>query len=292
MKVLILGIDALEYNLVEEWDLKNLKQKEYGKIKVPITKNLKEPATEIVWPCFITGEEPEKMGYVNTILYRQPFKWFFENIYTNINSKQGDIHPETILDKRTKKRELLDILSSFFKKVGFSYHPTRSNIKAPTIFNYNNKKIAHFHIPVYDKNVFPDYRKDLVDVISKKTSIPNFTKSVKKSFYNRCNELTEYLKNNKDWDLVMMYWFCLDGIQHAFFKNKLKIMDFYMLFNEFIGKLKKILPRDVFLLIISDHGQKYGIHTNHGFYSSNINLDMKKDNITDFKKIIEKKLEE
>ena len=73
MKVLILGIDAIEYDLIEEWNLKNLKQKEYGKIKVPITKNLDEPATEIVWPCFITGKEPEEMGFISTILYRQPF---------------------------------------------------------------------------------------------------------------------------------------------------------------------------------------------------------------------------
>jgi predicted AlkP superfamily phosphohydrolase/phosphomutase len=292
MKVLILGIDALEYNLVEEWDLKNIKQNEYGKIKVPITNNLKEPATEIVWPCFITGKEPVKMGYTSTILYRQPFKWFFENIYTNINSKQGDINPETILDKRTKKREFLDLLSSFFKKAGFSYHPTRTDIEASTIFDNKDKKIAHFHIPVYDKDVFPEYRKDLVDVISKKIPVSEFTKSVKKSFNDRCKELIEYLENNKDWDLIMMYWFCLDGVQHAFFKNKLKIMDFYMLFNEFVETLKKKLPSNVFLLIISDHGQEKGIHTDHGFYSSNIKIGMKKENITDFKKIIEKKLYE
>ena len=88
----------------------------------------------------------------------------------------------------------------------------------------------------------------------------------------------------------MMYWFCLDGVQHAFFRNKLKIMDFYILFNEFVGKLRSKLSDDVLLLIISDHGQEKGIHTDYGFYSSNIKIDMKKDNIIDFKSIIEKKL--
>ena len=39
MRVLILGIDALEYNLVEEWDLKYLKQKEYGKMIRNRTRN-------------------------------------------------------------------------------------------------------------------------------------------------------------------------------------------------------------------------------------------------------------
>jgi hypothetical protein len=31
-RVVILGLDALEYDLVEKFDLKNLKQTEYGKI--------------------------------------------------------------------------------------------------------------------------------------------------------------------------------------------------------------------------------------------------------------------
>jgi len=35
-KVLILGIDALEYDLVEKWDLKNLKQEEYSKPILPV----------------------------------------------------------------------------------------------------------------------------------------------------------------------------------------------------------------------------------------------------------------
>lgn len=292
MKVLILGIDAIEYDLVEEWNLKNLKQKEYGKIKVPLTENLDEPATEIVWPCFITGKEPEEMGYISTILYRQPFKWFLENIYTNVDTHEVSFRPDTILDKRTRKRGVLDLLSDVFMKAGFAHHPTRSNIKAPTIFDNKSLKIAHFHVPVYDKDVFPEYRKDLVKVISKKIPASDFTKEVKKVFYHRCDELTNFLEKNKDWDLVMMYWFCLDGIQHAFFRNKLKIMDFYMLFNEFVGRLKSKLSDDVFLLIISDHGQEKGIHTDHGFYSSNINIDMKKDDIIDFKSIIEKKLKE
>ena len=63
MKVLILGIDALEYSLVEKWDLKHLKQKEYGKVIVPIYQGAGEPVTLVVWPCFITGKEPKDMGY-------------------------------------------------------------------------------------------------------------------------------------------------------------------------------------------------------------------------------------
>jgi len=290
MKVLILGIDALEYNLVEEWDLQNLKQKEYGKVKVPITKGFEEPATTIVWPCLITGEEPEQMGYTSPVLYRQPFGWLFNKFYLREKSKTGDTRSGNIMKKRSKKRDFLDKLSSFCKKTGISHDPSRKDIKAPTIFDSENLKTKHFHIPVYDNDAFPEYRKQIVDVITKKASEKDYSKACIEEFEKRCKELGEYLDNNEHWDIVMMYWFCLDGVQHAFYKNKLKIMHFYMMFNRYVGELSKRLSNDILLLIISDHGQKKGVHTNYGFYSSNIKLGLKNPNITDFKKIIEKQI--
>jgi len=59
-KALILGIDAIEYDLVEKWDLKNLKQEEYGKTELPLLPG-QEPVTTIIWPCFITGKNPKEM---------------------------------------------------------------------------------------------------------------------------------------------------------------------------------------------------------------------------------------
>jgi len=289
-KVLILGIDALDFDLVEEWNLKNLKQEEYGKTIVPITDGLEEPATVIVWPCFITGKEPKDMGFDTPVIYRQPFKWFFDTIYVPTTSSFADLHPEDIVEKRDKKRIFLDKISSIFKKGGIYYQPSRANIKAPTLFDDESLKTAHFHIPVYDKDVFPEYRKSIVDVITKEMPGSEFSKACKKSFNMRCEELLNYLKQNNEWDIVMMYWFCLDAVQHAFFKNKLKIMDFYLMFNEFVGNLKKTLTKDILILIISDHGQKKGIHTDKGFYSCNKKLGLENPKITDFKEIIEKEL--
>ena len=61
-----------------------------------------------------------------------------------------------------------------------------------------------------------------------------------------------------------------------------------MRFNEFVGKLKEILPEDMIILIVSDHGQENGLHTNYGFYSCNKKLDLDNPNISDFKDVIEK----
>ena len=61
-----------------------------------------------------------------------------------------------------------------------------------------------------------------------------------------------------------------------------------MKFNEFVGNLKKIIPDDMVLLIVSDHGQENGLHTNYGFYSCNKKLDLDTPKISDFKEVIEK----
>ena len=67
-------------------------------------------------------------------------------------------------------------------------------------------------------------------------------------------------------------------------------MNYYFLFNEFVGDLEKILSDETMILIISDHGQEKGIHTNHGFYSCNKKLDLINPKIIDLKKIIENKI--
>ena len=115
-----------------------------------------------------------------------------------------------------------------------------------------------------------------------------YEKGCRKEFKERTEEVYSIL--DKDWDVAMQYFFLLDGIQHVFFRNKIKMMDYYMMFNMFVEDLTKKLDDDVAVLIISDHGQKKGVHTEYGFYSCNKKLGLKNPNISDFKQIIEKKV--
>lgn len=271
MKFLILGIDALEYDLVEEYDLKHLKQIEYGKVKVPITNTL-EPATEVVWTSFITGKQPGEYGYSSPVLYKQPFKYLFRNRI---------IGSDTLVNKG-KKRRLLDLGSSLMFKLGFFYHPTSKDIKVPTIFD--NPNTEDFFIPVLDLHAFPFYR-------AKMTKVPRekIKKMIEGEIYARTDVLDYYLEFNKTWKIIMMYFFYIDAIQHLFFDKPYIILDYYLRLNEYVGKLKKKLSKDTALLIVSDHGQKRGIHTKYGFYSCNKKLGLKNPDITDFKEIIERK---
>jgi len=223
MRVLILGIDALEYSLVEEWNLKYLKQKEYGKTIVPLTKTKtgSHPATVVVWSCFITGKQPKEMGYETIKIAKRDR---LDDLYWAVRS-------------RFPKSEKI---FKYFHRKSRSVNPTRKDIIAPTLFDNTNIKSIHLHVPVYDSDAFPEYRGV--------------------------------------------------GIQHVFFRNKIKMMDYYMMFNMFVEDLTKKINDDVAVLIISDHGQKKGIHTEYGFYSCNKKLGLKNPNISDFKELIEKKV--
>lgn len=272
MRVLILGIDALEYTLVEEWNLKYLKQKEYGKTIVPLTKTKSgsHPATVVVWSCFITGKQPKEMGY-ETIKIAKRDK--LDDLYWAVRSR----FPES------------EKIFKYFHRKSRSVNPTRNDIKAPTLFDNENINSIHLHVPVYDSDAFPEYRgvgtvRAVDDIYYRKI----YEKGCRKEFKERTEEV--YYILDKDWDVAMQYFFLLDGIQHVFFRNKIKMMDYYMMFNMFVEDLTKKLDDDIAILIISDHGQKKGVHTEYGFYSCNKKLGLKNPNISDFKEIIEKKV--
>jgi len=57
LKVVVVAIDALEYDLVEEFNCKNLKQEYYGKTDIT---EFSEPRTMVLWSSFITGKNKEK----------------------------------------------------------------------------------------------------------------------------------------------------------------------------------------------------------------------------------------
>ncbi len=288
-KVVILGIDALEYDLVEKWNLKNLKQVEYGKTILPLQKG-QEPATVIIWPCFITGKEPKDMGYSTVYVFAKPLQ-FFINIFTPFIRKLFiDTEAETRTEKKEGKQSILDKFAKLLKKFNLSHKPNRKDIKAETIFENKSLKSVHLHIPVYDKDDFPDYRKDIVKVIAEKAYQPVIEIKQKKEFKQRSKEVFDYLKKD-NWQIFMQYFYVLDGVQHIYYKNPKKIAEFYLMFDEFVKKVSKIVDDKTLILIVSDHGQKKGIHTPYGFYSLNKKLGLSNPRIINFRKIVEEKLE-
>ena len=284
-KVIILGIDALEYDLIEEWDLKYLKQKEYGKTILPLSPG-QEPATEIIWPCFITGREPQEMGYSSLNIYAKSLRPFISLFSPVIKKLFNENIKKDGAQKKLLMWPILYLSIMFLKKVRLIQKPTKEDIKAETIFD--NKKIEsiHLHIPVLDKDDFPEYRKEIIKVISEKVHHPIIEINQKNEFTQRSKEVYDIIKKN-NWQLFMQYFYVLDGVQHIFYRNHKKIAKFYLMFDEFIKNICEIIDNNTLLLIVSDHGVKKGLHTSYGFYSVNMKLGLKNPKLIDFREIIE-----
>jgi len=291
-KIIILGIDALEYDLVEQWDLKNLKQEEYGKTILPIYSG-EEPNTRIIWPCFITGKMPHEMGYVTSKVFKPPLQ-FFINIFLPkikfIFNPQKDHPTDVITREKNIKTQFSKKLYKILDKLDLARKPTRKDIKFPTIFDTISKSI-HFHIPIYDEYL-PPYSNRVIEAIENKAYRPIFEMQCLQEFKERTKEVFEYLTRQNEWKLCMQYFWLLDGIQHVFYNNPKKIAKFYIMFDEFVGKVRQKIDDDTLLLIVSDHGQKKGIHTDYGFYSVNKPLGLKNPKLIDFRWIIEDLLKE
>ena len=95
-----------------------------------------------------------------------------------------------------------------------------------------------------------------------------------------------FRKLDDDWNLFAVHFFIIDGYNHLFFNKQRKMLELYPELDELVSNIKARLPKDVFFLVISDHGSQNGLHTDYGFYSSNITLGLKNPHICDFYPLI------
>ena len=96
---------------------------------------------------------------------------------------------------------------------------------------------------------------------------------------NDMKKIIQKVKGNKA-ELFFCYFHFLDLIQHSFLDNPIFIKECYKKADTFVARLKKLSKAEL-IVIISDHGQKNGMHTNYGFCSLNKNIKIPK-NIEDF----------
>ena len=262
-KVLILGLDSLEYDLVEEYDIKSLKQVEYEKIDLLLKKH-EEPITPLIWGSFITGKNPEEHGIKSFHKWNNP-----------IINKIASSNLMNFLDRKTSVQ-----FHNILDKLGFKAHPpTRFDIKCDTLFDIIPNSIP-ISVPSFNEDECnKKIRKMLVKAPKLCTKLEAW-----KAFQDRKKRLLEAL--NGGWSLLFAHFFVLDTIQHLYFYDSNYIRTVYEEIGDFVGEIKEKIDDDVRVLIISDHGQKGGLHTPYGFYSCNRRLNLQKPKITDFFHIV------
>ena len=260
LKIFILGLDGLEYNLVKKWDLQNLKQKEYCKISVPITEKRGVPLSPEVWASFLTGKqilglEFVRPGSTGKIMKFLMFLRRHIPLSLGIGRRVRHKAPRTFPQLK---------LSTFIDKPGVS------EINAP----YYS----------YDHTVFSTIQRFGNDEISMQQAVNELLAIYKKRKKQILSEIEIKLKSS---NVVFAFANFPDSIQHFLFMRPQSIKKLYIDLDNFVLSLKRIVKDEGFV-IISDHGfdLKKGMHSLYGFYSSNMIINPKPKRITDFYNII------
>lgn len=254
-KIVILGLDALEYNLVEKWNLNGLRQGEYGKIKVPINKDIGHPISPEVWGSFLTGKhitgmEFERSGVRETIWKTLAFLHKHTGLSFGLARRVRGASRFPELNQKT----FLDLTNSL-------------EINAP-YYSFDHASMEIMHRFTIRTRSAEQIRKELYSLFKKR----------KKQF------ITAVRKQLQNVDLIFGYTHVLDDIQHFFYSRPDQIEKFYRKLDEFVSFIKTLLPYSTLFVIVSDHGfsLKEGTHSDYAFYSSNKPISPKPSSITDF----------
>lgn len=275
-RVFILGLDALEYNLVTEWRMKNLMQKMYGKYKALVSKRYKKPHTPSAWTTIITGKLPDEHLIDKWYTYGRFIDKIVDIMLVKIRRRIANIVKMHNLYNIILKRRIVN----------------KKDIKVKTWFEIIQPSKALF-IPAYNE---PDWIHEEYNHALRK-SIEDYIKMIWKIHEYRKRKLIEELENN-NWKLFMVWFDIADLLGHVcFIKRRDELFKAYQELDEFVKKLKNkyIDEENTLFLIVSDHGMKdsgdgvTGDHSFHGFWSINHEISwFKPEKATDFFNLVVK----
>ncbi len=271
MKIVILGIDALEYNLVEKWDLKNLKQKAYTKTDLS---DFDIIVTPLIWGSMLTGQKLKEMEEI----WRKRKKFFSQQRDVRVKQKQYWYAriASKVLPERVKKFLIKKFVPDPF---GVTSNYLVNNPKYKTIFDYFERTWNN-GIPSYGRNVADQKIKKISEMAADGNPKPLYDYAMNLYRKERAM-LLDAVKS--DYQLIFWYTPFLDKIEHFYWRKKLKLLNIYMELNRLVDEVKAMLDENDILYIISDHGMKEspsktisGEHSDHGFFSSNTGELIKK----------------
>jgi len=278
----ILALDALEYELVEEFNLENIKQLEYGKIDIS---NFKDLATPVIWASFISGLPPEEHGLdIKAIPHWR----------SSVIDKLRQLSIKIGLDCIKGKGRLLEL-------IGFEHRPFYEEMitdfrisQTETFFDIipNAKALS---VPPYQEWIDPKTQLFLRQAIDNEEKLGAFEEHVLQIFERKRKKGLKTIKEG-DWNLFMTHFMLTDLLGHIYAGNKTKMFGVYIKAEQLVEEVKELIGDETLLLIVSDHGMKpigkgtFGEHSDHGFYSSNFPLSLEKPKMTDFFPLIVKTL--
>ncbi len=263
-RIVVLGIDGLEYSLVKKWQLKNLMQKAYCKMDLS---DYRVKVTPPIWGSMLTGEIDEEVMDV----------WVRAAQFVNLKSdvkQKGWAKTVTMLlpyipplIKNKIIYRILEIMGENPFEVTFNYVKEK---KIPNIFQFF-KKPWHNGIPSYGRLDNVPERRLLFEkaVGGDKKQLIDYEKKL----YDKDKLQLFSALDNKDYDLIFWYTPFIDSLGHLYIGKPLKLMKYYLEINNVVGEIKA-RDNNSNIYVVSDHGMEevergWGMHNDYAFFSSN-----------------------
>ncbi|SDM10881.1 Predicted phosphohydrolase or phosphomutase, AlkP superfamily [Halogranum gelatinilyticum] len=259
-RVAFIGIDGVPFSLLDEHrdEFPNFAAlAEDG--SAGAIDSIVPPESSACWPALTTGVNPGETG-----------------VYGFQDREVGSYDTYVPMGRDVQAKRLWDRVS----EAGLDATVMNVPVTFPPQRNVQ-RMVSGFLSPGVDKAAYPDeFRDDLqsmdykIDVNAKlghKDDKSDFVDDAHKTLDKRFEAFEKYLTAD-DWDLFFGVFMTTDRVNHFLFKdyerdgaNKQAFIDFYKKVDEYIGKIRKMLPDDVTLVVASDHGftsLDYEVHFN------------------------------
>lgn len=271
MTVVVLGIDALDPDLLDGDDYPNLCLTEYKRIDTVLSSETGRPSTHELWPTIITGLRPEDHG----LQLEGGLTW--ENPLFNLGSDLSNY----VLPKQIQVKLGAWLLDN----------TEEGNFRAPATYYEENGIATVFDEAVSKPIGVPNYvvdpdeedrehelRKNMGDLfqldVDDETDHRHVT-SDPGEFYERAMEMSmiriarvRRALRSKGYELVFGYTSGLDLVGHVAYAEPGLQRRAYGELDDFVGELRGDLGEDDELLLVSDHGLQEGEHTEEAVVAS------------------------
>ncbi len=266
-KVVILGIDGFDPVLLKKWKsiLPNLNSIIDDNPSISADSTI-PPDSICAWTSIFTGENPAEHGLIESIDYLSGRKGM------DSSDKVTAFKGKTFWDAASKKGKKACVINPFLAYPAWKLNGMM--VSGPV---FEGGELSAYPEDVLSKYEFPPLG-GIVDFPDER-DLGKFVSSTTKTTQQLADVSLKIFKEQSS-DLFFVTFLTLDRIKHFLWRYTDKadpyykrgnafenvIRDFYILFDNIIGKFKKLLDKDSVLIIISDHG-----HRRRCVYNLNLN---------------------
>jgi hypothetical protein len=280
-KTLVIAFDGMDNDLIERYNLEEIKQSEFGSIDNHTGMN--SLMTSELFASFITGKTWREHGV--TGLDRKEDEQAMEKVNKIISEDKADSFKGL--------RTLREILKSIFKP-GKDVKYTKEDLEEDTVFDKIDNSRAMF-VPGYNPSKIWAAEGCGISLLGYGYSVQEVEKFLwGREFSYRKSQLLHEIGNEivSPRDFLMCHFHITDWIHHLYADEKAgrqdeeKVKDAYKKIDRFAGEIKKKAEKSAYdrIIFMSDHGLPEGEqHNQNAFYSCNQELFPEKEpRITDF----------